>query len=111
MTESEARAKFETMILADQDPVLDLDQIEDLFTYARRPDADGNDYTDADWEPTWNLDAAAAEGWRRKAALAVARFDFAEDGQSFHRAQIYSHCLTQAAQYARRAMGSIANTD
>lgn len=110
MTEAEAQAKLETMVFADQDPALDNDQILDLLTYARRPDAADNDYTDADWDPTWDLDAAAAEGWRRKAGIAAARFNFAEDGQNFQRAQIYSHCLSQAEQYARRAMGSIPNT-
>lgn len=110
MTESEARAKLELMILPNEDPVLSATQVTDLLTYARRPDADDLDYSDAGWTPTWDLDAAAAEGWRRKAGLAATRFSFAEDGQRFDRAQIYAHCLKQAEHYARRAMGSIATT-
>lgn len=109
MTEAEAQTKLELMILADEEPVLAADQISDVLTYARRPDADGNVYTDgtATWTPTWDLDAAAAEGWRRKAGIAASRFSFAEDGQRFDRAQVFAHCTEQAAFYARRSMGSI----
>ncbi len=107
MTEEEARAKLALMVLSDEDPELSPDQIEDVLTYARRPDADGLLYTDEDWTPTWDLDAAAAEGWRRKAGIAASRFNFAEDDQRFDRSQIYAQCLSQAEQYARRSMGSI----
>jgi hypothetical protein len=84
--------------------------LDDCLTYARRPDTDGYDYSDSEWTPTWDIDAAAAEGWRRKAGLAAARFNFAEDTQRFDRAQIYAHCIRQAEQYARRSMGSLLNT-
>lgn len=107
MTEAEARGKLELMVLADSDPALSVAQVDDILTYARRPDTFGYIYVDAEWTPTWDLDAAAAEGWRRKAGLAAARFTFAEDSQRFDRAQIYAHCLSQAEQYARRSMGSI----
>jgi hypothetical protein len=110
VTEEEAQTKLELMVLADEDPALSSDQVADCLTYARRPDEDDNDYADAAWTPTWDLDAAAAEGWRRKAGIAAARFNFAEDSQRFDRAQIYAHCLSQAAEYSRRSMGSIPNT-
>lgn len=107
MTEAEALAKLKLMVLDTEDPELSSTQVADCLTYARRPDVDGLDYSDDDWTPTWDMDAAAAEGWRRKASIAAARFNFAEDSQRFDRAQIYAHCLSQAEQYARRAMGSI----
>lgn len=107
MTEAEALDKLALMVLADEDPALDASQMADCLIYARRPDVEDLDATDAAWTPTWDLDAAAAEAWRRKAGLAAARFNFAEDGQRFDRAQIYAHCLKQAEQYARRSMGSI----
>lgn len=107
MTEEEALERLERLVLSDEDPALDSGQLDDCLTYARRPDVDGFDYSDAEWTPTWDLDAAAAEGWRRKAGLAAARFNFAEDSQRFDRAQIYAHCISQAEQYARRSMGVI----
>lgn len=110
MTEAEAKTKLKLMILDTEDPELSDAQVEDCLTYARRPDTSDRDYADSDWTPTWDLDAAAAEGWRRKASIAASRFNFAEDSQRFDRAQIYAHCLSQAEQYARRAMGVIPST-
>ena len=110
MTEAEALTKLKLMVLNTEDPALSDAQVADCLTYARRPDEDDYDYADAEWTPTWDLDAAAAEGWRRKAGIAAARFNFAEDSQRFDRAQIYAHCIQQASEYARRAMGSIPNT-
>lgn len=107
MTESEALESLALMVLSDEDPTLSGGQLADVLRYARRPDSSDRDYGDSDWEPTWDLDAAAAEGWRRKASLAATRFSFAEDGQRFDRAQIYAHCIAQAGEYARRSMGAI----
>ncbi len=103
----EVRTRLELLILADEDPVLSEAQILAVLTYARRPDPDDLDYEDANWTPTWDLDAAAAEGWRRKAGLAASRFNFAEDGQRFDRAQVYAHCVAQAEYYGNRSMGVI----
>lgn len=108
MTDEEVQDKLELLCLADSDPELSESHLEDLVAFARRPDADGYTFGDAEWTPTWDVDAAAAEGWRRKAGIAASRFNFAEDGQRFDRAQIYAHCIQQADFYARRSMGSIA---
>ena len=49
------------------------------------------------WTPTWNLRAAAAEGWRWKAAKVVAQYDVAAGGgTSFNRSQQYKHCIEMA---------------
>lgn len=110
MTEEEAEIQLRFMILPGEDPTLTDPEVDSILQAARRPDADDLDYSDADWTPTWDLNAAAAEGWRRKAGYAASRFNFAEDSQRFDRAQIYAHCLAQAKQYADRSMGSIPNT-
>lgn len=107
MTEAEAKTKLKLLILDTEEPVLSDAQVVDCLTYARRPDSNDFDHSDAAWEPTWDLDAAAAEGWRRKAGIAASQFSFGEDGQRFERAQVYANCLSQAEQFARRAMGSI----
>lgn len=60
----------------------------------------------ADWAPTFDIDAAAAAGWRVKASKAAGRFDFTEDGQSFSRSQVVAHCNAMAASFEKRAPGS-----
>ena len=47
---------------------------------------------------SYDLNAAAADVWRAKAANAGKMYDFSSDGQSFRRSQFYQHC-TQMAQY------------
>jgi hypothetical protein len=56
------------------------------------------------WSPTWDLHAAAAEGWELKASKAAGRFDFTTDGQTFRRGQIISHCQQMARTHRRRVM-------
>lgn len=51
------------------------------------------------WAPTWDLNAAAAAGWRMKAGKAAGRFDFGEDGQQFSRSQVMAHCQAMAESF------------
>jgi hypothetical protein len=55
------------------------------------------------WQPTYDLNTAAAEGWRWKAAQVSAQTDFASDGQSFSLSQRVKAFMDMAAQYAKRA--------
>lgn len=59
------------------------------------------------WAPTFDLDAAAARGWRLKAGKAAGRFDFAEDGQQFTRSQIMAHCAAMAATFDADSAGTL----
>lgn len=71
--------------------------------------ADGITYeavTDA-WTGTYDLNAAAAEGWRWKAATAAGKFTFATDGQSFNRHEITRACREMAVMYRNRVVGSV----
>ena len=95
------------MVQASTDPALSADEVTDLVNVAARPDSDGYDRTDDAWTPTWDLNAAAAEGWSRKASLAANLFNFAEDGQRFDRSQIYANCVTQRDYYAAKGHGAL----
>lgn len=59
------------------------------------------------WAPTYDLDAAAARGWRMKAGKAAGRFDFAEDGQQFTRSQIMAHCIGMADTFDNGTAGTL----
>lgn len=102
MTEAEARAQIEMLVEASVDPFLDPAEIDHLIARARRADADSNPPTSVDWAPTWDINAAAAEGWRMKAAKAAGRFDFTTDGQTFQRSQLVAHCTQQNRIFLRR---------
>lgn len=110
MTESEASDRIARMTDATTEPVLDSTDLADLVDHAARIDTSDLYRDDADWTPTWDLNAGAAEGWARKASRAASNFNFSEDGQRFDRAQIYAHCAAQAKHYADKAMGSLPHT-
>ena len=54
------------------------------------------------WTPTWDLNAAAAEGWRWKMGKCSEAYAFTNAGQSFHREEVFAHCERMARFYARR---------
>ena len=106
-SETATKAKIARMVEATSEPVLTDDDLNDLVDAAARADADGRYRDNPAWEPTWDLNAAAAEGWARKASKAANAFNFAEDGQRFDRSQIYAHCAAQQKVYADKAMGTL----
>lgn len=63
--------------------------------------------TGASWTPTYDLNAAAADGWRWKAAKAAGEFDFGTDQQSFNRSDKFKACIAMAEHFQRRITGSI----
>jgi hypothetical protein len=103
MTEAEALASLRVATAADQDPVLEEDELLALLQRFRVEDADGYGPGDADWTPTWQLSAAAGHGWRQKAGKAAGRYDLNTDGQSLARGAVMSHCLRMANEYLRGA--------
>jgi hypothetical protein len=108
MTEEQATAMLKQMTAAAKFPTLsDEVQIPLLVNLAKRADVNGLPPSDANWVPTWDLNAAAAEGWRWKASAVSGNFDFETDGQSFDRSQVEANCLTMATQYANRIAGSL----
>ena len=59
------------------------------------------------WAETWDLRAAAHDGWLLKAAKCAGRVDFTDEGAQFRRSQIHAMCLEMADRYRRRGAGSV----
>lgn len=51
----------------------------------------------------YDIDAAAAEIWRMKAAQVADSFDFSTDNHSVKKSQVYEHCLKMANYYEQRS--------
>lgn len=94
-----ARARLERMVAADTSPTLTAGDIDALLALAARPDADGLLVTDEDWTPTYDLESAAAEGWRWKAAKVAADPDFSADGVSVSASKVAETCLAMADKF------------
>lgn len=51
---------------------------------------------------SFDLNGAAADGWRERAAKQAGNFDFGVDGAQFRRSQWFTHCMQMATHYARQ---------
>jgi hypothetical protein len=91
MTAEEARRRLERMVAAATYPPLDEDDIDELLVIALHVDG------------TYELNAAAAEGWRWKAGRVVPDRDIAIDDQKDSQSAIHKHCLAQIILYEARA--------
>ena len=105
-TSAEAFAAIYRMTQADSDPKLETDELSALLTLARRVDAFGLPPSDAAWTQTYDLNAAAAEGWRWKAGKAAGQYDWTSTLQQFKPSQIAAACLAQAKVYAAKVSGA-----
>lgn len=83
MERSTARARLSAMVGATQEPTLADGQLDELLNIFAMPDADGLVYGATGWVGTWNLNAAAAEGYRWRAAACAGDEAFSADGASY----------------------------
>lgn len=71
-------------------------------------DSEGLSQADADWTPTYDLNAAAAVVWTEKAGSLATAFDFGADGANYARSQQHAQALKMQRYYnARRRLGTI----
>lgn len=101
MTEEDARAQLVQLVAQSMEPVLADEVLDSILLRARRPDGACRVPSDPAWTPTFDLNAAAAEGWETKAALTAGDYDFAASGQRFDRSQVHAQCLKMAELYSR----------
>lgn len=102
METQDAPARLRRMVAAGTEPVLEQADLDVLLRLASRRDLSGRYTSDVGWVPTYDLAAAAAEGWRWKAAQAAFLTDVKVGDLGVTRSQLHDHCLSMAAIYARR---------
>lgn len=107
MTIDDARRRLAMMVAADSEPTLAADEVADLLQLVKRADVYGLLPADTGWIPTYDLNAAAAEGWRRKAGKVSGSNDFSVDGDSYSDSQQHAMCLEMARSYAAKSSGTI----
>jgi len=56
---------------------------------------------------SYDLEAAAAEIWRRKASHYANSFDFSTDNHSISRSQVYKHCLEMAEYFEGKSANAV----
>lgn len=59
------------------------------------------------WQPTYDLNAAAAEAWRLKAGLASGKFGFSSGSEQYNPQQMFDHCMKMAEYYAKKVFVAV----
>lgn len=98
----EQRLKY--MTSAAVEPFLTDPEILELLAMFALEDSDGNAPSAAEWEPTYNLNKAASEGWRWKAGKLAAMCANLDAGSNVIAAmqQKFEHCERMAKYYSGR---------
>ena len=65
-------------------------------------DEDGRDPEDAEWEETYDLNAAAGDVWEEKASAIADLYNFTADGGTFNRSEAFEHARRQASHFRSR---------
>lgn len=82
-------------------PVQDMRGINPVkLDYSTNPPTQG---INPNWIPTYDINAAAADIWEEKAAAIVCNFDFAADGASYSRDQVYQHYMHCAQKFRSKS--------
>jgi len=110
MTESEALGLLSRLVQADTEPTLSPEELADCLFLARCVDESGLAPSDPDWTPTWDLNKAAAEGWRRKAAKVVTAYDVQADDAKLSRSQMFKQFMQMAKLYANKSISVVRMT-
>lgn len=111
MDRAAALAALRNMVAADERPALSTDDLDALLAMTAIPDPAGRLPQDTAWVSTWDLDRAAAEGWRWKAARVAGDFTFSADDASYSKGDVMAKCLAMADQYAARGLHVLTVTD
>lgn len=89
-----------------EDPILTNAELSAIVAMASIADSEDRSPDDADWNPTYDVASAIAQGWDIKAAKVVGAYQFRDTGLELHREQVYDHCVKQAVLWRSRAGGA-----
>ena len=89
------------MLANDKEPILTADTLTALLERAAVRDDHNRLPGDDGYVPTYNLNVAAARGWRMKAARVAADYDLDVDQKGLTRSQMIKQMLQMASEYAR----------
>ena len=99
--------KLKKMTASDVAPVLTDDEVEELLMPASVADTNGLPPSDEAWTPTYDLNAAAADGWLIKAGRAAALVEVDPSGSGILTSKVFENCRAMARIYRAKCRLSI----
>lgn len=100
--------KLKQLTAWDAEPALTEDDLDELLVGASLMDANGLAPLNEEWTPTYDLNAAAAQGWLIKAARAASLTD--EPTAGIVTSRVFENCRAMARIYAGKRKVSVVTT-
>lgn len=97
--------QLKTLTAWDAEPALTEDELEELLAAAALEDANGLAPLHEEWTPTYDINAAASQGWLIKAARAAALVD--EPTAGVVTSRVFDNCRAMARIYAGKRTISV----
>ncbi|CAN5487401.1 hypothetical protein BH10ACI2_BH10ACI2_16290 [soil metagenome] len=97
--------KLKRITAWDVEPTLSEDDLASSLDVAAIADLNGLAPINEEWDPTYDLNAAAADAWLTKAARAAATVDTPTAG--FVTSRVFDNCRAMARMYAGRKAVSV----
>lgn len=99
--------KLKRMTAWEIDPALSEDDLNAALDTAPLPDLNGNSPADEEWQPTYDLNSAAAEAWLIKAARASALVEVGPPESGLTTSRVFDNCRQMARYYRSRGRATI----
>ena len=101
-----AKDKLKKLTAATDEPVLTDADIDELLAASSVADGDDNSPESEDWSPSYDIAAAAAEGWMIKAARVANTTETDPDSLNVT-SRIFENCIRMAGIYSRKRSAAV----
>ena len=101
-----AKDKLKKLTASAEEPALSDAEIDELLAANPLTDGSGNSPESGEWSPTYDLRAAAAEGWIIKAARAANTTETGPD-PLIVTSRVFENCIRMARIYSRKRSASV----
>ena len=103
------KEKLKKITAWDVAPELSDTEIDELLLQAAKEDGEGNAPSSEDWEPTYDLNSAAAAGWLIKAGRSASTTETEPDSVNVT-SRVFANCLRMSRIYSGKRTASIRAT-
>lgn len=101
--------KLRKLTASAEEPLLTEAEIDELLAASSVADGNGNSPESEDWTPTYDIAAAASEGWMIKAARAASTTETDPDSLQVT-SRVFENCVRMAGIYSRKRSASVQTT-
>lgn len=99
--------KLKALTAWETEPVLTETEVEDILGNASVADSEGNEPSNDDWTPTYDINKAAAEAWLIKAARASALTEIDPPESGIVTSQIFENCMKMSREFKAKTTASV----